>query len=336
MILASDSFVHTSEPNWQQQLKNMLRTPEALLAAVGLGPEWLAAAQQAHALFPVRVTQSFVNRMQPGNIEDPLLRQVMPLAEELLSVKGYSNDPLDENQYNSQPGILHKYQGRALLISTSACAIHCRYCFRRHFPYQQQQQSRSQWQSSLSWLANRPEINEIILSGGDPLMLDTPMLAHLGQCLRQYPQIKRLRFHSRLPIVLPDRIDDELLAWLSELPWQLVMVIHSNHANELCDQTLAALGRLRQAGMTLLNQTVLLRGINDEVSSLRDLSERLFSAQVLPYYLHCFDPVQGASHFDVSDHQGRALVARLADQLPGYLVPKLVREVPGTAAKQPR
>ncbi len=336
MILASDAVVDTPRPNWQQQLKEMVRTPEELLQLTQLDERWLAAAQAAHQLFPVRTTRSFVAKMTKGNPHDPLLLQVLPLAAECLDVPGYVADPLDENQFNQLPGVLSKYHGRSLLVTTSACAIHCRYCFRRHFPYQEQQQSRVQWQQQLIKLLQNPDIEEIILSGGDPLMLDTSMLRFFSDQLRLYPQIKRLRFHTRLTVLLPERIDDAFCAWLQELPWQLVMVIHSNHAQELCTQTAVAHQRLRQAGVTLLNQAVLLAGINDRLSDQLGLCQALMSQGVLPYYLHLLDPVAGAAHFDVPEAQGQRLIEQLRNQLPGYMVPKLVREEPGKLAKQPR
>lgn len=336
MILASDAVVDTQSANWQQQLKKMVRTPEELLALTGLDASWLPAAQAAHRLFPVRTTRSFVAKMQPGNPQDPLLLQVLPLAQELLAVDGYVHDPLQEASFNKAPGILHKYHGRALLITTSACAIHCRYCFRRHFAYDEQQQSRAQWRQQLAQLLQTPDMEEIILSGGDPLMLDTDMLRFFSDELRQYPQIKRLRFHTRLPILLPDRIDDAFCNWLRELPWQLVMVIHSNHAQELCAQTARALAALRQCQVTLLNQAVLLAGINDDESQQLALCQELMAQGVLPYYLHLLDPVAGAAHFDVDETTAVALIESLRNQLPGYMVPKLVREEPGKAAKQPR
>jgi len=232
-------------------------------------------------------------------------------------------------------GVLHKYDGRALLIASGSCAVNCRYCFRRHFPYSEEIAAASHWQEALAQVRADPSIRELILSGGDPLALATHKLEELTRGLAELPQVIRLRIHTRLPVVLPERIDDTFVAWLEALPLQKVVVLHANHANELDAAVDAACARLRDAGATLLNQSVLLRGINDEVGTLAALSERLFAAGVLPYYLHQLDRVQGAAHFEVDDGTALDLQEALRARLPGYLVPRLVREVAGDPAKRP-
>ena len=231
--------------------------------------------------------------------------------------------------------MLHKYQGRALLVATGSCAVHCRYCFRRHFPYGEQTAAADRWRAALDYLAADPDIEEVLLSGGDPLSLATPKLAEFTDALAALPRVRRLRLHTRLPVVLPERVDDELLAWLAALPWPVVVVIHANHGNEIDDSVAAALARLRGTGAQVLNQAVLLRGVNDSLPALSDLSERLFAAGALPYYLHQLDRVAGTAHFEVPDERARSLHEGLAASLPGYLVPRLVREVAGAPAKTP-
>lgn len=283
--------------------------------------------------FPLRVPRGYVARMRPGDPADPLLRQVLPLAEEDTLTTGFGKDPVGDLAALAGPGVLHKYHGRALVITTGACAIHCRYCFRRHFPYADAQGRNSDWAAVLDYLAQDESIEEVILSGGDPLALSDSRLATLTQGLDQIPHLQRLRIHTRLPIVLPERVDADLLAWLSMTRLKPVMVLHANHAQELDDSVSAALARLSHIGVCLLNQSVLLRGVNDSVVALRTLSEHLFACGVLPYYLHLMDRVQGAAHFEVQEAQARSLIQELGAQLPGYLLPRLVREQAGAAAK---
>jgi EF-P beta-lysylation protein EpmB len=232
-------------------------------------------------------------------------------------------------------GVLRKYRGRALLITTGACAVHCRYCFRRHFPYSEQAASRDGWAAALDAIARDATIDEVILSGGDPLSLDTPKLAQLTAGLARIPHLKRMRIHTRLPIVLPERVDDALLGWIDAMPWPVAVVVHANHANEFDGTVDAAMRRLRGTGAALLNQAVLLRDVNDSVDALAALSERAYVAGVLPYYLHQLDRVQGAVHFEVADATALALHAGLSSRLSGYLVPRLVREVAGDSGKRP-
>jgi len=273
--------------------------------------------------------------MGPGDPTDPLLRQVLPLGEEALPAPGYVTDPLQEAEHTPARGLIHKYAGRVLLITSPACAVNCRYCFRRHFPYGDNSPSRAQWEASLEHLRTDPSITEAILSGGDPLAASDRQLAWLVERLEAIPHLRRLRIHTRLPVVIPDRIDAALLDWLGKSRLQKVVVLHINHAQEIDPAVVDACARLKTAGVTLLNQSVLLRGVNDSVDALAALSERLFEAGVLPYYLHVLDPVAGAAHFDVPDGQARELVAGLREVLPGFLMPRLVREVPGEGSKTP-
>jgi len=320
-------------PAWQSALTHAIRDPAELLAAVGLGREWLPAAQAAARLFPLRVPRGFVTRMRPRDPHDPLLRQVLPLAEECLAVEGFSDDPVGDHAAMVVPGVLHKYEGRVLLTLTGACAVHCRYCFRRHFPYSEANPAADQWRGALEYIAADLSISEVILSGGDPLTLSDVRLAGLARQLAAIPHLRRLRLHTRLPIVVPERVDDQLLDWLGVAGLKTVIVVHANHANEIDFSVCDALTRLKRAGVELLNQSVLLRGVNDSVETLVRLSEALIEAGVLPYYLHQLDAVQGAAHFEVQEAAARQLMVQLQRRLPGYLVPRLVREVPGAPGK---
>jgi len=321
--------------DWKNALAIAIRDPAELLALLGLPGELLEAARTAAREFPLRVPRSYLARMKKGDPNDPLLRQVLPLREEQQTVAGFGTDPVGDRHAAAAPGVLHKYRGRVLLTTTGACAIHCRYCFRRHFPYAEENPGRNNWQAAIDYLEKHPDVDELILSGGDPLMLDTPHLQRLSERLRTVPHLKRLRLHTRLPVVLPERIDGALLSWLRSLPWQTVIVIHANHAQELSEEVTTVLQQLHDTGITLLNQSVLLRGVNDNVDSLVALSERLFALQVMPYYLHLLDRVAGAAHFEVDESAARQLHAKLRNHLPGYLVPRLVREIEGQPSKQP-
>lgn len=321
-------------PAWRRELARAVRDPRELLAHLDLDPALLPAAQAAARTFPLRVPHPYLARIRPGDPHDPLLRQVLPLGEELQAVPGYGRDPLHEAAAREAPGLLHKYHGRALLITTGACAVHCRYCFRRHYPYAEQTAGRD-WDAALARLRADADLREVILSGGDPLSLRDETLARLAAALDTIPHLTRLRLHTRLPVVIPQRVTDALIGWLTGGRLQPVVVIHANHAREIDAAVGAALRRLAAAGISLLNQAVLLRGVNDRTADLAALSERLFELGVLPYYLHVLDPVAGAAHFDVPDGVARRLHAELAARLPGYLVPRLVREIPGAPAKVP-
>ncbi|MBC3621197.1 EF-P beta-lysylation protein EpmB [Vibrio metschnikovii] len=322
------------EQNWLQQLANGISDPEQLLTQLAIDPSPWQSGFKARALFAQRVPQSFVERMEKGNPHDPLLRQVLPLSDEFIIHPDYSTDPLEE-QNNATPGLLHKYRNRCLLIVKGGCAINCRYCFRRHFPYQDNKGNKSVWQQSLDYIAQHPQLNEVILSGGDPLMAKDHELSWLVEQIAAIPHIKRLRIHSRLPVVIPARITDELVSLCAETRLQVILVTHINHANEINAELSQQLARLRAEKVTLLNQSVLLKGVNDSVPAQVALSEALFDAGILPYYLHVLDKVQGAAHFYVSDEQARTIIAGLIEQVSGYLVPKLTREIGGRPSKTP-
>ncbi|MCR4300122.1 MAG: EF-P beta-lysylation protein EpmB [Sulfuricaulis sp.] len=320
-------------PTWQSQLARAINDPVELLAAVGLGEEWLPAARAAARLFPLRVPREFVARMRQGDPHDPLLRQVLPLAEECLTAAGFEADPVGDLAAMAVPGVLHKYQGRVLLTVTGACAVHCRYCFRRHFPYADANPAADQWRTALEYIAGDNSITEIILSGGDPLTQSDRRLSQLVRSLESIPHLRRLRLHTRVPIVLPDRVNEEMLAWIRCTRFKTVIVLHINHAREIDHSVRSMAKALKAAGVELLNQSVLLRGVNDSPETLASLSEQLFEVGVLPYYLHMLDRVQGAAHFEVTDSVAKSLMRELSKRLPGYLVPRLVRELPGMPGK---
>lgn len=320
---------------WQAEWRAALTHPGELLAVLGL--EYLAdrVIHPGREAFPMRVPLPFVARMRHGDPHDPLLRQVLPLDDELRPMPGFVDDAVGDLAARDAPGVIRKYHGRALLITTGSCAVNCRYCFRRHFPYAEETAAAGRWREAIAWVQAHPDVSEVILSGGDPFSLATTRLIELTEALAAIPHVRRLRIHTRLPIVLPNRVDPALVDWLGQLPWPVVVVIHANHANEFDPEVDAALVRLRAAGVTLLNQSVLLSGVNDSVDALATLSERMFTAGVLPYYLHVLDPVRGAAHFDVPDATARRLMADLRDRLPGFLVPRLVREIQGAGSKTP-
>jgi EF-P beta-lysylation protein EpmB len=327
-----------SEPrnvDWRRLLREAVDDPLELLALLGLGHLAERVLPRLDTGFALRVPRSFVARMRQGDAFDPLLLQVLPQAAELEAVAGFGLDAVGDLNARASRGVLHKYRGRALLITTGSCAVNCRYCFRRHFPYAEETAAANRWQEAVEHLRLDTSIDEVILSGGDPLSLSTPKLAELSRALARIPHIRRLRIHTRLPIVLPERVDDEFTAWLRQLPWPVAIVLHANHANELDDAVAGASKRLHQAGARLLNQSVLLRGINDSVDTLAELSERLFDCGVLPYYLNQLDRVAGAAHFAIDDETARMLVEALRTRLAGYLVPRLVREIVGKTHKTP-
>ncbi|MBA3701181.1 MAG: EF-P beta-lysylation protein EpmB [Planctomycetes bacterium] len=323
----------TSDTGWRRELGEAIRDPAELLRVLELPVELLAAAERAAGSFPLLAPRGFVARMRRGDVHDPLLRQVLPLGEEDLPFPGFSADPLAETSCGPRPGVLHKYHGRALLVTTGACAIHCRYCFRRHFAYHDLPRGRHWWNEAVEYLRADASLREVLLSGGDPLTLPDAQLQALAEDLAAIPHLERLRVHTRLPVVLPSRVDDHLLRWLTATRLAPVVVIHANHPQEIADDVAQACRRLRDAGVTVLNQSVLLRGVNDDAAVLVQLSERLFAAGVLPYYLHALDHVAGAGHFLVDDQRARELCNAVAARLPGYLVPRLVREEPGQAGK---
>ncbi|SCZ50033.1 EF-P beta-lysylation protein EpmB [Thiohalomonas denitrificans] len=325
----------TRSEDWKNALADTVRDPAELIELLNLPQELVEPARQAAAAFPLRVPRGFINRMKPGDSSDAVLRQILPLGAENTPLAGYSTDPVGDRSAAALPGLLHKYHGRVLLAITGACAVNCRYCFRRHFPYSAENPAQGDWQQALGYLRQHGEVNEVILSGGDPLVYDDERLAELTQRLAAIPHLQTLRIHSRLPIVLPERINDPLLTWLTGSRLQPVMVVHVNHPAELNHEATAALERLRSAGIPLLNQTVLLKGVNDHPDTLAKLSDKLFAAGVIPYYLHLLDRVQGAAHFEVPETHAIELVATLRARLAGYLVPRLVREIAGAPGKIP-
>jgi EF-P beta-lysylation protein EpmB len=313
----------------------MIRSPERLWQRLALNPADRPDIQQALEDFPLRVTEAFVAKMQPGDWNDPLLLQILPQAQELVDQPGYSNDPLQERDSNPLPGLIHKYRSRVLMVTTPACAVHCRYCFRRAFPYNDNRASQNDWQAALDYIGAHPEINEVILSGGDPLSAPDDHLHQLVDRLASLPQIDTLRLHTRLPLVLPARVTSELIGALKRPTLHTVIVVHANHPNEVDSNTAAALLELKRAGFTLLNQSVLLKGVNDCAKTLTTLSKQLFRCGVLPYYLHVLDKVKGAGHFHIGDAAAQQIMHEVLASLPGYLVPRLVREEPGERSKTP-
>ena len=337
MIPAAPTRPHPvpAPTDWRQAWRVAVRDPRELLGVLGLESLAATLSDAAAAQFPLRVPRGFVARMRHGDPADPLLRQVLPILDEDRIVPGFELDAVGDAQARRGGGVIHKYRGRALLVATGSCAVHCRYCFRRHYPYAEDTAAAAGWRDAVALIRGDASIHEVILSGGDPLSLATHKLAELTDALRAVPHLRRLRLHTRLPVVLPERVDAGLLAWLRGLPWPVAIVLHANHANEFDAAVDAALADLRATGATLLNQAVLLRGVNDSVDALANLCERGHAAGVLPYYLHQLDRVAGAAHFEVGDAEALTLHAALAARLPGYLVPKLVREVAGQPGKTP-
>lgn len=332
--MATDVLPITVRASWQRELAEVCTDANQLAAQLALPADFITRHLGASKLFPLRVTQHFISLMARGDRNDPLLRQVLPHADEFIQVDGYVADPLAEQQHQ-QPGILHKYSSRVLVILRGGCAINCRYCFRRHFPYHQHHFGPQQRAELLAMIRADSAINEVILSGGDPLLATDAQLDRLLSELEALPQLTRIRIHSRLPVVLPSRLTRELAERLQHSRLNAVLVIHSNHPNEIDPILTAALQHWRGYNITMLNQSVLLRGVNDNADTLASLSEKLFSAGVLPYYLHQLDKVAGASHFAVSDDQARQIEHQLRGILPGFLVPQLVREIAGEPSKTP-
>lgn len=320
---------------WQRELARGYRDVASLLSAVGVDAAEARGAPLSERRFRTRVPRGYVARMRHGDAADPLLRQVLPVAAEDEVTSGYGIDPVGDLAARRPGGVLQKYRGRALLVTTGACAVHCRYCFRREFPYTQATAAADDWQQALAFLASDTTIDEVLLSGGDPLMLPDDRLASLVARLDDLPHIRRLRLHTRLPVVLPERVDDALVRWLAHTRLGRVVVLHVNHANEIDDAVAQAVQRLRSAGCHVLNQSVLLRGVNDDAAALAALSLRLFDAGILPGYLHQLDRVQGAAHFAVTDARALAIDRELRALLPGYLMPKLVYEESGAPSKRP-
>jgi EF-P beta-lysylation protein EpmB len=328
------SLIQSDHPEkWQEILADLITEPKALAEILQLDlakcPPGLAAADA----FPMKVPRPFVQRMEVDNWQDPLLRQVWPSIDEELPDPSLQTDPLQEAQFNIEAGLLHKYHGRVLLTAAPHCAIHCRYCFRRHFDYQANTPGRARWREALDYIAADNSIEEAILSGGDPLAAADNYLSWLLQELDSLPQIKTIRIHTRLPVVIPQRVDSGLLAVLGKLNKRCVIVLHCNHSNEIDQPVAKVMSALQQQGHTLLNQAVVLKGVNDDVEALASLSHALFEHGVLPYYLHIPDRVSGTGHFRVSEAKAQELIRQMQSRLPGYLVPTLVREDPGEPNK---
>ena len=320
--------------SWQVSLREAWTDPLALLCHLGVNPAAAGFDPAAAEGFAFRVPRPYAALIAPGDPTDPLLRQVLPVAAERARIEGFVADPVGDRAAEREPGLLQKYSGRALLLVTGACAIHCRYCFRREFPYHDSVGTR-RLEVACAAIAADPDIDEVILSGGDPLLLADDRLAALAGQLAAIPHLRRLRIHTRLPVTLPDRLTADFLRWFAGSHLEPVLVLHLNHPRETSPALMEALMPLRRAGVTLLNQAVLLRGVNDDTETLVALSRKLHAAGILPYYLHVLDRVQGAAHFEVDDQRASALAAELRARLPGYLVPRLVREVPGAPSKTP-
>lgn len=322
------------ERDWQKELADSFINPLHLLDYLQLDPDQFTHDAEARTLFPLRVPLPFASRMEKGNADDPLFKQVFTSAQEFVDAPGFVSDPLQEHD-NDVEGLLHKYESRALLIVRGGCAVNCRYCFRRDFPYAGNSLNKAGWLKILGYLRQDAKINEVILSGGDPLMAKDDFLSWLVAQIESIPTITRIRIHTRLPVVIPSRITSSLIDWFANSRLRPVMVLHINHANEIDALVADKMRQLIQAGVVLLNQAVLLKGVNDDVNSQAALSESLFEAGILPYYLHMLDKVRGASHFDVDEAKAKAIVTELIKRLPGFLVPKLVREIGGQPGKTP-
>ena len=328
--ILTQNIVIREEQSWTDLLANAISDPKLLLNTLNLPAEAFEKDIVARRLFPLRVPLPFVQRMEKGNPKDPLFLQVMSSADEFIQVEGFTTDPLEE-QESVVPSVLHKYHNRLLLMVKGGCAVNCRYCFRRHFPYADNKGNKVNWQKALDYIAIRPEIEEVIFSGGDPLMAKDHELNWLIKNLENIPHLQRLRIHTRLPVVIPQRITPELCKMLSESRFHTVLVTHINHPNEIDTTLSAAIFKLKQAGVVLLNQSVLLKNINDDAQILKQLSDKLFSINILPYYLHLLDKVEGASHFYIEDEKALNIYKILQSITSGYLVPKLAREI----AKEP-
>ncbi len=318
---------------WQAVTRQAPRDPEQLADLLALPPAWREPMQTAHAAFPFKMPHRWLARLETGNPDDPLLRQVLPRPEEIEEVPGFHPDPLEESRFRPLPGVLHKYAGRVLLLLNGVCPLHCRYCFRRHYPHQAE--GGPQISDVLAYLQARPDIREVILSGGDPLGLSDRRLESWLDALASVTSVERLRLHTRFPVVVPERVTESLVECLGAIRPQVIMVLHVNHAKELDREVAAALAPLVRAGISLFNQSVLLRGVNDSPRALRELSERLMACRITPYYLHLLDPVAGAAHFAVGEQEAEELLESLRATLPGYLVPRLTREIAGAAYKIP-
>lgn len=329
------SLHHDHRPQWKLELSQAIASTEELLRILEIDAQSLNLSQQAAFDFPLRVPLSFVQRMHKGNPEDPLLLQVLPITAEESTPETFSADPLEEASFTPVPGLIHKYKNRVLLIGAQTCAINCRYCFRRHFPYQENRITSQQLNAIINYIETHKELDEVILSGGDPLANNDRTLSKIIDAINQVGHIKRIRIHTRLPIVIPSRINDELLEWVNTSRCPITFVVHSNHANEINSDVTQAIKKLIEQGCLILNQTVLLKGINDQASTLIELSEALFNSRIQPYYLNLLDRVSGSAHFEVSECDALEIYEQMLSSTSGYLVPKLVRESPEVPYKRP-
>jgi len=321
------------KPKWQIELANGIKNVAQLLHILELPDHCVNLS--AHNPFPLKVPLSYVKKIKKSDPNDPLLLQILPTQLELNPTPGFTDDPVGDKQYQKVPGLIHKYHGRVLLVTTGLCSLHCRYCFRRHFPYSQSNPSKTAWQQALAYISTTPSIHEVILSGGDPLSLSDGKLAELAQKLSTIPHLKYLRIHTRFPVVLPERINSQLLQWIKNTRLKVTMVIHANHPNEINDEVKHASLKLKQAAVELLNQTVLLKKVNDNAQTLITLSHTLYECGILPYYIHSLDKVAGAAHFEVDLARSKEILKQVRSALPGYLVPRLVKEEIGVAYKIP-
>ncbi len=333
MPAPSLAIIQSDVPAWQRMLSDLVTDPQELLELLGLDHDDNPFSSAAATQFPFKLPRWFLSRIKPGDWNDPILRQLWPASQEEAEVAGYGFDPLQESQFNPVSGLLHKYSSRVLLTASPHCAVHCRYCFRRHFDYAANAPSREHWRAVFDYIANEPRVGEVILSGGDPLALPNRQLDWLIEQIEAIPHVNTLRIHTRMTTVLPQRIDEALCARLKTTRLSVVLVSHCNHAQELSPESKSAFQQLRNSGVTLLNQSVILTNVNDNVEILADLSRKLFEQGVLPYYLHLPDAVAGTAHFDVELPLAQSLVAELQTRLPGYLVPRLVREEAGEYSK---
>lgn len=333
MITRNESYCQ--DEDWKLSLKKATTSIEVLCERLNIRIDDLMLRHQASRSFPLRVTESYLNRIQKGTLTDPLLLQILPQAAELIEVKGFVESPLAEESFTVLPGLIRKYKSRVLLTTTGFCPINCRYCFRRNFDYEQNQRNSNDWQPVFDYLHRHPEINEVILSGGDPLSLTDRALAKLLGGLSDIPNINTVRFHSRIPVILPNRITRSLLKLLSTSKMTTLMVLHINHLNELNNEVKSYLNLLQSHGIRLFNQSVLLKGVNDSLEDQVNLLTTLFAWDIKAYYLHLLDKVKGAQHFYCSDESAIALFDAMRAALPGYMLPKLVRETPHDIAKTP-
>ena len=334
IVTTKQDSVRSINHDWRYYVKTAIRDFGQLCRHLGLDVSAFAAWRKAEQQFATFVPLPFLQRIEPNNPRDPLLLQVIPSRKENFDYPSFVADPVGDMAATLAPGVIHKYQGRALLIATGQCAINCRYCFRRHFPYETRPNSTDQWARSIRGIQNDRAIEEIILSGGDPLMLVDSKIHELIKLIESIPQVQRLRIHSRLPIVIPQRVTDKLVETLNQTRLKPVIVIHSNHPNELDRQVGAAITKLFHNGMLVLNQSVLLKGVNDDARTLIELSRKLIDVNCMPYYLHQLDQTAGTAHFEVPIQTGIKIIEKMRSSLPGYAVPRYVQEIAGEESKR--